>query len=34
MITSTRRLATAALSIAFLVGCSTAPPTPEAKDEL
>lgn len=34
MITSTRRLATAALSTAFLVGCSTAPPTPEAKEEL
>ena len=29
-----RRLATVALSTAFLVGCSTAPPTPEGKEEL
>lgn len=31
---STRLIATVALSAAFLVGCSTAPPTPEAKEEL
>jgi lipid-binding SYLF domain-containing protein len=34
MTTTTRAVATVALAAGLLVGCSTTPPTPEAKDEL